>query len=87
MGNSESDIIGTVDDPLIEARQLAEGASKAGVPLRLLGGLAVRVLCPDFPPRLRAGQDIDLACLGKNRQQGGRTWRARAASRTGGSTT
>ncbi|MGD0985342.1 MAG: hypothetical protein ABSA65_16245 [Acidimicrobiales bacterium] len=68
MGNSESDIIGTVDDPLVEARQLAEGASKAGVPLRLLGGLAVRVLCPDFPPRLRRDQDIDFGCLSKGRQ-------------------
>jgi hypothetical protein len=29
----------------------------------------VRVLCPDFPPRLRAGQDIDLACLGKGRKK------------------
>ena len=29
----------------------------------------MRVLCPDFPPRQRAGQDIDLACLGKARRQ------------------
>lgn len=69
MGDNESDIVGTVDDPLIEARRLAEGASNAGIPLRLLGGLAVRVLCPDFAPRLRRDQDIDFGCLSKGRQK------------------
>jgi len=65
----DRDILGTTDDPLVEARVLAEGASRAGVPLRLLGGLAVRVLCPDFPPRLRRDQDIDFGCLSKGRQK------------------
>jgi hypothetical protein len=37
------------------------------LPLKLLGGLGIRVLCPGFPPRLRPGQDIDLACLSKQR--------------------
>ena len=69
MGTSESDIVGTSDDPLVEARQLVEGASREGIPLRLLGGLAVRVLCPDFPPRLRRDQDIDFGCLSKGRQK------------------
>jgi hypothetical protein len=69
MGGDESDIIGTVDDPLVEARKLAEGASEAGIPLRLLGGLAVRVLCPDFAPRLRRDQDIDFGCLSKGRKK------------------
>jgi hypothetical protein len=55
-------------DPLPEAVALVEGAAAAGLPLRLLGGLGVRVLCPHFPPRLRAGQDIDLACNGKARR-------------------
>ena len=57
------------DDPLPEAVGLCRDAAEAGLPLRLLGGLAVRVLCPDFPPRLRAGQDIDLACLAKGRKK------------------
>jgi hypothetical protein len=57
-----------VDDPLPEAVALAEGAEKAGVGLKLLGGLAVRVLTPDLPPRLRAGQDMDFACLSKGRK-------------------
>jgi hypothetical protein len=62
----EQDIVGTAADPLVEAKDLAEKASVAKVPLRLLGGLAVRVLCPDFPPRLRRDQDIDFACLSKD---------------------
>jgi hypothetical protein len=60
---------GAVDDPLPEALGLVRGAAEAGHQLKILGGLGVRVLCPDFPPRLRAGQDIDLACLGKTRRQ------------------
>jgi len=56
------------DDPLPEAVALAEGARATGLKLRLLGGLGVRVLCPDFPPRLRAGQDIDFACASKGRR-------------------
>src|ERR1700761_317601 len=56
------------DDPLPEAVMLVQGAVGAGLKLRLLGGLGVRVLCPDFPPRLRAGQDMDLACGGKGRR-------------------
>jgi hypothetical protein len=57
------------DDPLPEAMTLVRSASEAGHQLKILGGLGVRVLCPDFPPRHRADQDIDLACLGKARRQ------------------
>jgi hypothetical protein len=60
---------GAASDPLPEATTLVRGAAEAGYQLKILGGLGVRVLCPDFPPRLRAGQDIDLACLGKNRRK------------------
>ena len=56
-----------VADPLPEAVALTRSAADAGIPLKLLGGLGIRVLCPDFPPRLRAGQDIDFACLSKGR--------------------
>jgi hypothetical protein len=59
---------GPADDPLPEAIVLAQGAADAGLGLKLLGGLAVRVLCPDFPPRLRAGQDMDFACMSKGRK-------------------
>lgn len=59
---------GPEDDPLPEAVALVEGAAGAGLKLRLLGGLGVRVLCPGFPPRLRPGQDVDLACASKGRR-------------------
>jgi hypothetical protein len=59
---------GPADDPLPEAIALARGAADAGLGLKLLGGLAVRVLCPQFPPRLRAGQDMDFVCLSKGRK-------------------
>jgi len=59
---------GLVDYPLPEAVALVDGAARAGLRLRLLGGLGVRVLCPDFPPRLRPGQDMDLACASKGRR-------------------
>jgi hypothetical protein len=57
------------DDPLPEALTLARGAADASLGLKLLGGLAVRVLCPDFPPRLRSGQDMDFACVSKERKK------------------
>src|SRR6516164_2034732 len=60
---------GAASDPLPEATALVRDAMEAGYQLKILGGLGVRVLCPDFPPRLRAGQDIDLACLGKGRRK------------------
>lgn len=54
-------------DPMEEALGLIEAGRAAGVPLRLVGGLAVRVLCPDFPPRAREGQDLDLASVSRTR--------------------
>ena len=56
---------GAAGDPLPEALGLVQGAADAGYRLKILGGMGVRVLCPEFPPRQRAGQDIDLACLSK----------------------
>ena len=61
-------LVGTQHDPLVEALDLVEGAARAGVGLKLLGGLAVRALCRDYPPRLRRDQDIDMACLSKGRK-------------------
>ncbi len=40
---------------------------EGGIPLRLVGGLAVRVLCPDFPPRVRDRQDLDLGSVSRTR--------------------
>ncbi len=59
---------GSADDPLTDAMRIARAAAEAKLGLKLLGGLAVRVVCPDYPPRLRRDQDIDFACLSKERK-------------------
>jgi hypothetical protein len=51
----------TEEDLMPAAVELIEAGNARGVPLRLVGGLAVRYLTPDFPPRTRAGQDLDFA--------------------------
>jgi hypothetical protein len=56
-------------DALREALVLIEGATGRGVPLRLVGGLAVRYLTPGYPPRTRARQDLDLASVSRTRPQ------------------
>jgi hypothetical protein len=57
------------DDAKPEALALIEAAADADITVRLLGGLAVRVLCPGFPPRPSPGvQDIDLASVSSSRK-------------------
>jgi hypothetical protein len=45
------------------ALQAVEAANRDSVPLKLIGGQAVRCLTPDFPPRVRSGQDMDFASV------------------------
>lgn len=40
-----------------------QAASQAGVPLKLIGGQAIRYLTPDYPPRVRNDQDMDFASV------------------------
>lgn len=56
-------------DPFETAVEVVRDAAKGGVPLRLLGGQAVRLLCPDFPPRARDDQDMDFASVTPARTQ------------------
>lgn len=53
-------------DPVAEGTRIVEAAAGAGVPLRLLGGVAVAVRCPSArqPPLRRPYADIDLATRG-----------------------
>ena len=55
-------------DLLDEARRLIDLASERGIVLRLLGGLAIGMLCPDLAPRARAGQDLDFGSLSSDRR-------------------
>ncbi|HET9675904.1 MAG TPA: nucleotidyltransferase family protein [Solirubrobacterales bacterium] len=54
---------GALADPVAEGRRIAEAAAEAGLPLRLLGGVAVALTCPSsqHPPLARDYGDIDLA--------------------------
>jgi len=59
-------------DPVLEAKRVIESAAKAGLTIRVLGGVAVRMQAPSETPLLpRSIGDIDLAI-----KQGG--WRALA---------
>lgn len=55
-------------DVFDEALSVIGGAQEAGIPVRLIGGLAVRFLTPDYPPRARDGQDLDLASVSTHRK-------------------
>jgi len=52
-----------VSDPFETASQTVRQAAERDVPLRLIGGQAIRLLTPDFPPRVRTGQDMDFASV------------------------
>jgi hypothetical protein len=54
-----------LSDPVAEGTRLAEAAAERGLPLRLLGGVAVALLCPSSrkPPLQRRYGDIDFATV------------------------
>jgi len=54
---------------LREAHELIDLATERGIVLRLLGGLAIRYLCPDLPARTRVGQDLDFGSLSATRRE------------------
>jgi hypothetical protein len=58
-------------NPVAEGRRIAEAAAERGVPLRLLGGVAVALQCPSsqLPPLQRQYGDIDLATVGGAREE------------------
>ncbi|HEU4705737.1 MAG TPA: hypothetical protein VFS64_00940 [Solirubrobacterales bacterium] len=60
-----------VEDPVAEGRRIAEAAAERGLPLRLLGGVAVAIRCPRAleAPLARSYGDIDLATVGRARDE------------------
>ena len=57
---------GILADIVAEGERLLGLASQEGVPLRLLGGIAVRLKAPELPPALeRSYKDIDFAVTKK----------------------
>jgi hypothetical protein len=63
VGTQEGDLVVASTDGVTQATEVINAATKRGVPLRLLGGLAVQVLTPDFPPRVRDDQDLDFVSV------------------------
>ena len=55
-------------DAYTAAVETVEAANRRGVPLKLLGGQAIRYLTPDFPPRWRGDQDMDFASVSASRR-------------------
>jgi hypothetical protein len=55
------------DDIFDGALELVQAAQRERVTLRLIGGLAVRALCPTFPPRRHDRQDLDFASTSAGR--------------------
>lgn len=58
-------------DPVAEGARIAEAASERDIPLRLLGGVAVAILCPSSrrPPLRRQYADIDFATRSSARDE------------------
>jgi hypothetical protein len=56
-------------DLLDQGISLISAASEIGVPIRLIGGLAIQHLTPKFRPRAREGQDLDLASVSSARRE------------------
>lgn len=58
-------------DPVAEGRRIAEAAAEREVALRVLGGVAVAMLCPSSgrPPLNREYADIDLATIASAKDQ------------------
>jgi len=54
-----------LSDPVAEGVRIAEGAAERGLPLRVLGGVAVAIRCPSSrrPPLRRNYADIDFATI------------------------
>jgi hypothetical protein len=55
--------LGPLADPVAEGARIAEAAAERGLPLRLLGGVAIALVCPSArrPPLQRDYGDIDFA--------------------------
>lgn len=55
-------------DPFDSSVAVTREANERGIPLKLIGGQAVRLLCPSFPHRARDDQDMDFACVSSKKR-------------------
>src|SRR5262245_23468188 len=63
----ESDAVDT--EAFQQSVDVVTAANERGVPLKLLGGQAVRLLCPLFPHRARVDQDMDFASVSSAKRE------------------
>ncbi len=56
-------------DTFGESVEVVREANRSGIPLKLIGGQAVRLLCPLFPHRARDDQDMDFACVSSKKRE------------------
>jgi hypothetical protein len=56
-------------EPFDQAVAVVTQANARGVPLKLLGGQAVRLLCPLYPHRARQDQDMDFASVASAKRE------------------
>jgi hypothetical protein len=56
-------------DAFDESAQVVHEAHDKGIPLKLIGGQAVRLLCPEFPHRARNDQDMDFASVSRAKSE------------------
>ncbi len=55
-------------DAFADSVDVVRAANAQGIPLKLIGGQAVRLLCPSFPHRARDDQDMDFACVSSKKR-------------------
>ncbi|MBI3649313.1 MAG: hypothetical protein HY240_11295 [Actinobacteria bacterium] len=55
-------------DAFDESVVVVREANERGIPLKLIGGQAVRLLCPLFPHRARNDQDMDFASVSSKKR-------------------
>ena len=55
-------------DPFEASVRVVRDANARGIPLKLIGGQAVRLLCPLFPHRARDDQDMDFCCVSSKKR-------------------
>jgi hypothetical protein len=56
-------------DPFEDSVSVVREANERGIPLKLIGGQAVRLLCPLFPHRARDDQDMDFVCVSPKKRE------------------
>jgi hypothetical protein len=56
-------------DAFDESISVVHEANDKGIPIKLIGGQAVRLLCPEFPHRARNDQDMDFASVSRVRSE------------------